>query len=562
MTLPILASGPQAFGAQAAGSPPTGRARIAKVLHPVSVSVNASAPGAPVNEHLIGFDGPGAPGAFTKIAALHPYYIRTDVSFEGTYDGRPVYDCATGGWNPALTDSRVQQIREESARPELIVDYMPDCLASPAPPGINPNYEPPAPGASTTAWEKLVETMAVHEISVEGVRTFEIWNEPDWVFFAGGLSGYLRLYRITSLALEAAAKVTGRRIEVGGPALADVYGTLDTSFLDALLSEVVHDHLPLDFVSWHLYANDPDSGPQHGVGPLCIYSADPATNPCYYNPRLSAGLYAKETAQAKAALARYPQLHPKLWIDEWNVGPEYDARQSGPYDGAFVSAVLDAAQGAGVNRMCYFFVADSSDPYGNWGVLNDRYQPLPSYYAFDYWHLLAGDRLATSIAGGGNPFGPGSGGVGAVASTTPDGTIHVLVYDFMPFDPSGDYGTHLPTPTGAEVHLEVSGLTSATYGVRGLSMQSIDDAALLSSPGSSGSSMSATVTLPTEGVALLTLHPLGPPPPAHDLAGWLLALLVVIAVVIVAAVVTFVLRARRHGAASGAPPADPASETA
>lgn len=527
---------------------------VATRLVPVSVNVDPGKPGPPVNEDLVGFDGPGPARAAAAIKDLHPAYIRTDVSFEGTYGGKPVYNCATGAWNPALLDERVQQIRALGARPELIVDYMPACLATDTPPTKNPTRSLPDPGVHSTEWIALVKKMALHEISDEGVRTFEIWNEPDWVFWNDGLAGYLELYSMTARALEAAARATGTKIEVGGPALANVLGSMDTKWLDPFLAYVAANHLPLDFLSWHLYADDPDSGPQPGVGRVCVFYEDLATNPCWYNPHLSAGLYASEAAAVKRALARYPELHPKLWVDEWNVNGEYDPRQAGPYGGAFVAAVLDAAEQVGIDRMCYFFVATSSKgPLGDWGVLDGNNHPVPAYYAFSYWHDLAGRLLPVTVIGGGNPFAPGSGGVGAVASTSARGVVHVLLFDFLPFDPSGNYGTMLPTPTGAEVTLGLSDMTHASLGTDRLISKtlfvqptetSIGDAAKLVAS-VAGSAPYIRIDLPSEGVALVTFRPVTAKS-SHDLAGWLLAVVVAAAIVLVLGSYIVVLRARRR----------------
>lgn len=520
---------------------------VANDLHKVSVAVNASSPGAPVNESLVGFDGPGPERALGALAKLHPAYIRTDVSFEGSYGGKPVYNCSDGAWNPAPLDSRVQQIRAAGAEPELIVDYMPACLATGTPPGKNPNRSLPDPGAHSAAWSALVKKMATYEIEHEGVRTFEVWNEPDWVFWNDGLQGYEKLYAMTATALEAAAHAARVKIEVGGPALANVLGTMDTNWLDPFLAFVAANHLPLDFLSWHLYANDPDAGPQPGVGHVCIFHADPSTNPCWYNPNLSAGLYAKEAAQAKAALAPYPQLHPRLWIDEWNINGAYDPRQAGPYDGAFVAAVLDAAQRAGISRMCYFFVATGSHgPLGDWGVLNGQTLPVPAYFSFRYWHDLAGRLLEAPVSGGANPFSAGQGGVGAVASRAPGGAVHVLVYDFLPYDPSGNYGTRLPTPTGASVTVRLGHLGRGISSLR-VAATSIGGAARLISSSGNVEAAFAHIELPAEGVALVTFAPHRAQ--QRNLAPWLLALIAVVAAAIVLAGLAIALRSRRAVAA-------------
>lgn len=488
-------------------------------VRPATVDVQASRPGRPLDEGLVGFDGPGPRIAIRRIGALRPAFIRTDVSFQATVGRTPVYNCATGKWNPGPLDRRVAAIRREHARALLIVDYMPPCLARDAPHGQATEWAPD-PGLHTARWSALVEKMAEHEITAEGVRAFEIWNEPDWTFFEGlsspsKMSDYLRLYRVTARALEAGAAHVHARIEVGGPAAANVLGSVDVKWFTSLFAEVVRYHLPLNFVSWHVYANDPCAGPQPNA-PAIDFSCfgkqrPPGTNEAWYSTNVSAGLYASEVEDVRRLLSSYPSLHPKLWIDEWNLDAEYDPRQSGPYGAAFVAAVLDAVQGAGLNRMCYYNVADGS-PHSlyNFGVLNSSGDPRPAYTTFMDWERLAGSVLPSKVTGpgAGDPFGT-SGGVGAIASRSSTGAIHVLVYDFVPFVQSGDYGTALPTPTAASVSLVVHGIEASRYRSSTTFFGAATATTAAARSHTSGATARLAMVLPEEGLAFVSLVPTG-----------------------------------------------------
>jgi hypothetical protein len=436
------------------------------------VAVDDERAGPWLNEALVGFDGPGPRAAVPLIRALHPAYVRTDVDFNGTApDGTPLYNCATGSFDFAELDARVAAIHAEGAIPELIVDYMPPCLATSAP-SASAWKAPPDPGPHTAAWDALVEEMARHEIA-QGVRVFEVWNEPDWLFFSGTVADYARLYANTVAALETAARQAHVRIEVGGPALANVLGTMDVGWLEGFLRQVAADHLPLDFLSWHLYANDPCAGPQQGIGPIdfaCFGNGHPpGSNEPWYLPSLAAGLFAREAAQARRVLAQFPSLHPALVVDEWNVDGEYDPRQQGPYGAAYVAAVLDASEQAGIAWTCYFDVWNAaSDPDANFGVLRPDFEPAPAWFAFRFWSRLAGRTLPvrTSGPGAGDPLGPGLGGVVAVATRGADGRVRVLLANFVPFDPSGNYGTSPNGPHARRVVLVVRHVP-AGFGVLG-----------------------------------------------------------------------------------------------
>jgi len=408
----------------------------------------------------------------------------------------------TGAWNPNYLDSQVALDQAAGATPELIVDYTPPCLATNPPAGVNPNYTPPDIGPDQVKWQALVYQMALHEITAEGVRVFEIWNEPNLGFWTGGLSGYLTLYQDTSQALEQAATQAGVTIEVGGPALGEFSG-LDTSWISALAADAVQNSLPLDFVSWHLYANNPDLGPsdQFSTG-LCFTGNPPPGLPCD-NPSLSSSLYGQQVQQVKAALASYPSLHPRLWIDEWNINAGEDARADGPYGAAFLAAVLANSQESGIDRMSFFdTVDDAGDSTQNWGLLFSDLSPKPDYFAMQMWHQLAGAQLPASI----NPVQSGSDseGIGAVASYAPDGAVNVLVYNFAPYDPTGANGTSDPTPYDHPVTIKVTGLSRAPYEMSQTLIDATHNGSSIGTASIRGPSSKIQFTLAGEGVTLLT----------------------------------------------------------
>ncbi len=84
------------------------------------------------------------------------------------------------------------------------------------------------------------------------VDYWEIWNEHDvgLPMWSGTCEDYFELYRVTALLL----KQHDSRIKVGGPAACMFDKPSYPGFF-----EYCRDHqLPLDFYSWHLYAQQPD----------------------------------------------------------------------------------------------------------------------------------------------------------------------------------------------------------------------------------------------------------------------------------------------------------------
>lgn len=463
----------------------------------VTVRVDAARRGGTINQDLVGVNHPVA-GAGAAMRALGVRWARVDAWFQESVGGTPDYQCKTGAWNPLPLDQRVGLARDEGARPLVIVDYTPRCLASVAPPGTDPTLSPPDAGAQRRAWDALVYEMAYHEIVHEGVRSFEVWNEPDGTFWTGTLAAYLTLYDDTARVLERAAAAAHQRIEVGGPAL--VFA--DSAWIEPFLAFVAARGLPLDFLSWHYYANYPAVGP---IGP--VPSPPPGTPPYWYNPALRTQTYGAQVLQVRAELSKYPSLHPLLWLDEWNADAGYDRRHDGPFDAALAASVLDSVQGAGLDRMCFFFVADdASDPLGNWGLLTSSLKPKPVYQAFRFWHAMAPNSVAVALSPDQSSSDP-IGRVGALASAGASGTVTILLYDFLPYDPTGAYGTSASSPFDHPVTLQVDGLSGRSYGWTESVVDGTHSGTATQHGAVKGPRTTLHLKLAAEGVALVTLSP-------------------------------------------------------
>ncbi len=83
------------------------------------------------------------------------------------------------------------------------------------------------------------------------ITYFEIWNEPDLDgFWNGTTESYFDLYKITAETL----KQYNPNLKIGGPCTSSIF---DTNFTTRFLSFVKENQLPLDFYSWHMYADTP-----------------------------------------------------------------------------------------------------------------------------------------------------------------------------------------------------------------------------------------------------------------------------------------------------------------
>lgn len=96
----------------------------------------------------------------------------------------------------------------------------------------------------------------------------------------------------------------------------------------------------------------------------------------------------------RQALVSFPSLHPKLWLDEWNVNAGFDPRMSGTNGAAFVAAVLSTAQADGLDRSAFYDATDDS-PVDNFGLLTETGAPKPDFSTF----CLLARPCRTSLAG-------------------------------------------------------------------------------------------------------------------------------------------------------------------
>jgi hypothetical protein len=478
----------------------------------VTVEINPQTALGSVNENLIGVNQmPSNQKAVNLVKNLGVKWARVDASLENISNGVPSYNCKTGLWNPSVLSQRLNDVKSAGANVELIIDYTPACLAYPPTNSEQDPYAQPDIGPDQAKWDSLITQVGTWAIN-HGVRYFEVWNEPDWVFWQGGLTGYLLLYKNTALSLEKAAQNTGTKIYIGGPALANVGGQMDMGWLSSFLKYVSQNNLPLSFISYHVYADDPFSGPnQIFPNGFCLgLKGGPNNIPCYYTPFFSTNPYKDEATQAKQELLKYLDLHPFLWIDEWNINGEYDARDNSSFAAAFLLSALIKAESAGVERMCWYNVYNGPNSgYNAFGLLTDNISPKPSYNAFLFWHDMTGSQLdATTKVISLNSAND----LEVVASKDRSGKISILVDNFVPYDPTGNFGFKSPAPYPISINIRVPNLSNAeNYGIK--------EALIL--PGTSGHLFTGNpkftasahtidlspITLQEDSVALIQLTP-------------------------------------------------------
>jgi len=176
-------------------------------------------------------------------------------------DGKPVYDFT-------ITDQTFDAFEKAGMRPFVELGFMPRDLAANVP-GITEyqlHYPKPTMGGASNnppsdykMWGELVREYTeqlVQRYGRQQVSTwyFEVWNEPDIVYWHGTPQDYFKLYDYTVAGVRAALPDA----KVGGPATTGPGNAKASAFLESFLEHCLHDKsaadgkpIPLDFISFH-----------------------------------------------------------------------------------------------------------------------------------------------------------------------------------------------------------------------------------------------------------------------------------------------------------------------
>ncbi|MGA7108661.1 MAG: glycosyl hydrolase family 39 [Terracidiphilus sp.] len=308
-------------------------------------------------------------------------YVRFHAIF---HDDVGVYDEDRNG-DPVFNFTYVDQIYDgllaRGVRPFVELSFMPYKLASK--PAIHPFWykQNVAPPKDYAKWDALIHAFARHLVDRYGIDEvsqwyFEVWNEPNIDFWAGDpkQSTYFELYDHTARALKA----VNPRLRLGGPATAAAH------WIPAFLAHVNSEHVPIDFVSTHGYADDT-------VQDLFGTSED--------IPMRDRVCRAVKMVHAQIAASAQPSL-PLLWT-EWNV-PSYgqlDARDNW-YVGPALAHDIRQCDGQ-VNLMSWWTFDDvfeeggvKKEPFdGGFGLIAPDRIRKPSFYDFALLHELGDERV-------------------------------------------------------------------------------------------------------------------------------------------------------------------------
>ena len=308
-------------------------------------------------------------------------YVRFHAIFHdevGVYQeddhGRPAY-------NFSYVDQIYDGLLANGAKPFVELSFMPNQLA--ARPAMfsfwyKPNVSPPRDYAQ---WDALITAFATHLIERYGIDEvaswyFEVWNEPNIDFWAGEpkQATYWQLYDHTARAI----KSVNSRVRVGGPA------TAQAAWVDAFIQHCAANHIPLDFVSTHVYGDD---RPEDVFG-----TSEPI-------PREQMVCRAVKKVHDQIKASYLPTL-PLIW-SEFNASYMNEpAVTDSSYMGPWLADTVRQCDGL-ADVMSYWTFSDVFEEqgvvktpfYGGFGLLAAGGIPKPSYLAFALLHKLGDERI-------------------------------------------------------------------------------------------------------------------------------------------------------------------------
>jgi hypothetical protein len=308
-----------------------------------------------------------------EMAAIDMEMIRMDHLTDDTYY-RAVWRDSDGNlqFDFSRLNRAIVPILQAGMEPLMCLSYKPLVL--------DPVGQEKAPPTDMNEWAKVVSAYVTHfeRIGYPGLH-WEVWNEPDLgFFFQGTPQQYVELYVTTARAI----KEVDPTARVGGAADSSV-GSPGGKLQPLLAYVQAHPDVPLDFVSYHDYA-DPDGD---GLPPY----------------RLDWNVEAVESLLEANGLA------PRdIFITEWHLTPSLTTGPGAPSDthvGAAAAAVriYNLLQYPNVKRAFFFSPIEGFKPEeifsGDLGLLTVNYHRKAMYNLFEMVSYMGGTRVGAQVEG-------------------------------------------------------------------------------------------------------------------------------------------------------------------
>jgi xylan 1,4-beta-xylosidase len=296
----------------------------------------------------------------------------------GVYDedasGRPVY-------NFSYVDQIYDGLLQNGVRPFVELSFMPRKLATEQ--TLHAFWYKPivSPPKDWDKWGDLISHFAQHLVDRYGIAEvsqwyFEVWNEPNIDFWVGDPKEqtYYQLYDAAARALKA----VDPRLRVGGPA------TAQAAWVDRFIRHCAENHVPVDFVSTHVYGND---------------SAKDVFGTSEEIPRTQMVCRAVRKVHEQVAESPLSNL-PIIW-SEYNASYKNETDVTDAvFMGPWIADTIRQCDGL-VDILSYWAFSDVFEEqgvvkkpfYGGYGLIAEDGLPKPAFNAFKLLHRLGVQRL-------------------------------------------------------------------------------------------------------------------------------------------------------------------------
>ena len=344
-----------------------------------------------------------------EFVRFHAIFLDDMGVYDEDSEGHPIY-------NFSYVDQAYDGLLQNGVRPFVELSFMPKKLASRNAQHAFWYKQNIAPPKDWSKWDDLIFQFTKHLVDRYGMDEvqkwyFEVWNEPNIDFWAGEpkQATYWELYDHSVTAV----KRVSPRLRVGGPA------TAQAAWADAFIQHCVEKHIPVDFVSTHVYGNDS--------------AADVfGTNESIPRDRMVCRAVKKVHDQIKASAL--PNL-PLIW-SEFNASYKNEPEiTDSTYMGPWMADTIRQCDGL-VDEMSYWSFSDVFEEqgvvkqpfYGGYGLIAAGSIPKPAFSVFKLLHQLGHERIALDSDS-------------ALVTRAADGSLMVAVWNLIPPDQPGSART-------------------------------------------------------------------------------------------------------------------------
>lgn len=323
-------------------------------------------------------------------------------------------------YNFTYIDQIYDGLLKRGVKPYVELSFMPRKLAA-DPNALHPFFYHPvvSPPKDYAQWDDMIRAFAAHLVHRYGIDEvsswkFEVWNEPNLDFWGGTpkQSTYWDLYDHTARAIKAVSP----RLQVGGPA------TAQAAWVPEFLAHVHDNNVPLDFVSTHVYGND--------TAPNVLGTNEDV-------PRDQ--MVYRAVKKVHDQIASSPLPHLPLIFSEYGASYSNEPNVTdSPFMGPWFANTIRQCDGL-IDDMAYWTFSDVFEEqgvartsfYGGFGVIAPNNIPKASLNALTILHKLGDRRIAVDSES-------------ALATTLPDGSIAIALWNYAP--PGGEGPNYTPQP--------------------------------------------------------------------------------------------------------------------